>query len=109
MKDVDEKFHAYIIKQNKEYDYYLMNCEFILVFNIYHYCPQVTSELHNNRTMCFWYKFLANVINDFKDKGYNFNQIAKIKIITISNKLGMSYDFDNKHNMCALEIKRYDK
>ena len=40
--------------------------------------------------MCYWYKFLENVISDFQDKGYNSNQIAEMIIITIANKLDMS-------------------
>ena len=55
--------------------------------------------------MCYWYKFLENVINDFKNKGYNFNHIAEMIIITVASKQDMSYDFYNKHNMCALEWK----
>ena len=55
--------------------------------------------------MCHCYKFLDNVINDFKNKGYNFDHIAEMNIITIANKLDMSYDFDIKHNMHAVEWK----
>ena len=46
-----------------------------------------------------------NVIDDFKDEGYTFNHIAEMLIITIDNKLDMTYDFYIKHKMCALEWK----
>ena len=46
---------------------------------------------------------MENVFSDFKAEGYNFNHIAEMNIITIVNKLDMSYDFYIKHNMCALE------
>ena len=49
--------------------------------------------------------FLITVIDDFKDKGYNFNHIAGMHIITRACKMDMSYDFYIKHNMCALEWK----
>ena len=49
--------------------------------------------------------FLEKVINDFKDKGYNFNHNTEMHIITIANKLDMSYDFFIKHNMHAVEWK----
>ena len=49
--------------------------------------------------MCYRYKLLENVINDFKNKGYNFNHIAEMNFITIANKGDMSYDFFIKHNM----------
>ena len=50
-----------------------------------------------------WEKFMENVIKDFKNKGYNFNHIAKMNIITIANQMDMSYDFYIKHNMNAVE------
>ena len=43
------------------------------------------------------------VIDDFKDKGYTFNHIAEVPIMTIANNLDMSQDFCIRHNMCALE------
>ena len=52
-----------------------------------------------------WKNFLTEMIDDFEDKGYNFNHIAEMHIITIANKLDMSYDFYIKQNMCALEKK----
>ena len=45
------------------------------------------------------------MIGDLKDKGYNFNHIAEMHIITKAYKMDMSYDFYIKHNMCALEWK----
>ena len=61
------------------------------------------SDLYSNKTMSFWYNFLVNVSNDFKDEGFNFNHRAEMNILTIVYKRGMSYDFYIKHNMCALE------
>ena len=55
--------------------------------------------------MCSWYKFLENIISDFEDKEYIFNQIAEMNIKTIANKLDMSYDSYFNHKMCALERK----
>ena len=55
--------------------------------------------------MCYWHKFLQNVVRDFKDKGYNFNHIAEMNIKTIVKKLDMSYDFYIKQNMHAVEWK----
>ena len=55
--------------------------------------------------MFSWSNFLEKTIGDFNDKGYNFNHIAEMRIITITNKLDMSYDFCIKHNMCAVNWK----
>ena len=50
-------------------------------------------------------KFSEKIVSDFKDKGYTFNHIAEMHIITKANKLHMTYDFYIKHNICALEWK----
>ena len=42
--------------------------------------------------MCFLQKISENAIADFKNKGFNFNHIAEMNIITIANKTDMSYD-----------------
>ena len=46
--------------------------------------------------------FLKKVIDDFKDKRYNFNRIAEMHVITIASKRDMSYVIYIKHNMHAL-------
>ena len=80
-----------------------MKCEFKLVFNDNQYCPYVTSNLSDNKTLISCSKFLEKVIDDFKNKGYSFNHIAEMHIITFANKRDMSYDFYLKQTMCALE------
>ena len=45
------------------------------------------------------------MIDDFEDKGDTSNHIAEMHIITIANKMELSYDFYIKHNMRALEWK----
>ena len=82
-----------------------MTCEFKLVFDDYQFYPYETSKLSDNKTTIPWKNFLEKVIDDFKDKGYNFNHIAEMHIKPITIKLDMSYDFYIKHNMCALEWK----
>ena len=82
-----------------------MKSEFNLICNDNQNCPYVTSELYSNKTMCSRYNFLKNVINDFRDKVYNFNHIAEMNIITIANKLDMSYDYNIKHKIHAVEWK----
>ena len=102
---IDEAFYFYIIYHNKKFDYYIIKREIKIVFNDYQYCPYVMSNVSDNKTMISWKKLLMNVIDDFKDKGYNFTQLAQMHIITIANKRDMSSDFSIKHNMCALEWK----
>jgi len=82
-----------------------VKCQFKLVFNDNQYSPYVESKLSDNKTLISWSNFLKEVIDDFKNKGYSFNHIAEMHIITIVNKRDMSYDFYIKHNMSALEWK----
>ena len=63
----------------------------------------MTSKLSDHKTLIPWKNFLEKVIDDFKDKGYTFNHIAEIHIITRAKKMDISCDFNIKHNMCALE------
>ena len=98
-------FYLYIIERNKKFDYYLIKCKFKLVFNNYEYCPYVMSNVSDNKTMISWKNLLEKVIDDFKDKGYTFNHIAEMHLITKANKRDMSCDSYNKHNMPAIERK----
>ena len=54
--------------------------------------------------MISWRKFLQNVINDFKNKGYTFDHIAEKNIIIIANKMIKSYKYINEP-MQAIERK----
>ena len=52
INDVNEAFYIYIIESNKRIDHYLLNWQFILVFNVYQYCPYVTSKLSDKKKQC---------------------------------------------------------
>ena len=93
------------MQHGEKYDYYLVKCEIKLVFNDYHYCPYFTSKLSDSKTMCSWQKILVKMIDGFKNKGYNFNHIAQIKIITMADKMDISYAFFIKHNMPSVNWK----
>ena len=104
-KIVDEVFCLYIMEHNEIFDYYLVKCQFNLVFKDYEYTPYIISKLSDNKTMISWKNFLEKVIEDCKDKGYNFNYIPEMHYMTIANKLDMTYDFYIKHDMHAVEWK----
>ena len=63
----------------------------------------MTSELFDNKTIFSRSSFFKKVISDFKDKADNFNHIAEVSIITLANKMDMSYDFYIEHNLRVLE------
>ena len=105
INDVDEAFYLYIIDHNKKFDYYFVKCQFKIVFNDYQYCPYVTSKLSDLKTLIPWKSWLEEVIDGLKNKAYTFNHIAEMHLITIANKMDMSYHFYLKHNMHAVEWK----
>ena len=105
IKKVDIIFYSYIIEHNKKDDYYLIKCDFNLVFKNSGYSSHITSKLSDNRTMISGSKFLFKMIDDFENKGYTFNHIAEMNIITIANKLDITYKFYIKHDMHAIEWK----
>ena len=48
---------------------------------------------------------MRDAINNLKEKGYHFNHIAELDIITVAHKRDLTYDFYSKHNMPAFEWK----
>ena len=93
VEDVDEAFYLYICEHNKKCYYHHLNCQFILAFLKYQHCPYMTFKLSDNKTMIAWSDFSKKIFNDFKDEGYTLNNIGGLHIITIANKLDMSYGF----------------
>ena len=105
INNIDRTFYEYIIQhkiKNMIFTLLNVNLNFFYGLSILFY---ITSKLSDNKTMSFWENFLVKVVDDFKSKGYNFNQIAELNIITITNKLDMSNDFYIRHNMHAVERK----
>ena len=105
INDVDEALYLYIIDHNTKFDYYLMKCQFKLVFNDYQYCPYATSKLSDNKTLILWKSWLEEACDGLRNKRYSFNHKAEMHIITIANNMDMSYDFYSKHNMHAIDWK----
>ena len=63
INDVDEAFYLYIIERNKKFDYYLVKCQFKLVFYDCEYCPFLRSNLSDNKTLIPWKNWLEEVID----------------------------------------------
>ena len=65
INNVDEKFYTYIFQQYKEYDLYLINCQFKIVLNDDQKNTWIKSNFFNNKTMISWKNYLKNVIDVF--------------------------------------------
>ena len=105
ISNIDEVLYPYIFQHNKQYDHFLIKCHFQLVFNENQYSTWIKSNFLNKKALISWKKDLENLIEDFENKGYDFNHIEEMNILTISNKMDMSYDFYIKQNMHMIEWK----
>ena len=74
INDADRELYGFIIQHDKEYDYYLTKCHFILTFNDNQQSTYVKSNFFIIKTMISRQNFSENIIDDLK-KGYNFNHI----------------------------------
>ena len=105
INNIDEIFYNHIIKYNTMYEYYLIRCEFNLCFLDKEDYGRLSSVLTDNRTLNSRKIFIENAINGFKTDGYVFSHISQMNIITVCNKMDMTYDFHMKQNMPAVEWK----
>ena len=80
------KHFLYTIDYIKKIDYYLVECQFKIVFNVYQSCQYVTSNLSDKKTLIPWKSWLEEVSDCLKNNRYTFNQIAEKHIITIAKK-----------------------
>ena len=51
INDVDESFSLYMMDHNKKFVYYLVRCQYKLIFNDYEYSPYVECNLSDNKTL----------------------------------------------------------
>ena len=86
INNVDEVFYVNIIQLNEQYDHYLKKCHFKLVFIDKQNSTYVKSNLFDIKTMISWKNYLENVIDVFGKRGYKFNHIEELNVITISKK-----------------------
>ena len=94
-----------MIAHNKKFNQYLSKGQFKLVFNNNQDCKYLMTDMINNTTNTSWSNYLREAIDNLKEEGYDFNQIAEMDFITLAHKRDMTYDFDLKHNMPAFELK----
>ena len=99
IKDVDEILFLYVKDYNKKYTQYFLKGQFKLVFNNQD-CKYLVTDMINSTTNVSWSNYIREAI-----EGYDFSHIAEMDIITLANKLDMTYDFYLKTNMSAFEWK----
>ena len=105
LNNIDKIFHTHIIEYNNKYEYYLVRCEFILLFSTMQGYLLASSFLSDKKTMVFRKIFVENAIKKFKNEGFDFSHITQANIIIVCNKKYMTLDFYMKHKMHAIDWK----
>ena len=105
INNIDEIFYNHNKKYNTMYEYYLIRCEFKLFFNEKEDYGLISGKLTDNQTFISWKIYVENTINRFENDGFRFTHISQMSIITVCNKMDMTYDFYMKQNMPAVEWK----
>ena len=82
-----------------------MKSEVKLDFNDNQDCKSLMTGMIDDRTFISWSNYFRDAMNNIKERGYHFNRIAEMDIITLAHKRGMTYDFYLKYNMHAAERK----
>ena len=82
-----------------------MKGEFRLVFNDNQDFKYITTGMVDNKTCLSWSNYLKDKIDNLKEEGFLFKNIAEMDIITLAHKRDMTYDFYLKHNKHAVERK----
>ena len=86
LDDIDKIFYTYVNEFIKNYEYYLVRCEFKLSFNNMEGYPVPLSKLTDNKTVVTWKIFVETVINNFKIEGFDFSHISQMNNTIIANK-----------------------
>ena len=83
LDNIDKIFYTYINEYDNKYEFYLVRCEFKLVFSNMEGYPIAWSKLTDNKTKVSWKIFVEKTINNFKNEGYDFSHISQMNIIIV--------------------------
>ena len=90
LDDVNKVLNDYISSHNKNFDFYFINCEFVLEFDN-NYITNIETTYFFNIDIIDINGYLLYDIDCFKLKGYNFYNINQMTINTIFDRCGMTY------------------
>ena len=88
--EVDKILSDYIERNNRKFDFYLVNCEFKLELNN-NFNPHIKIECFYNTNIISMKQYLLYWIDYFMPRGYKFCKINEMIIQTISNRRDMTY------------------
>ena len=103
---VNKILYDYISAHNKYFDFYFINCEFVIDFD--------KNFRASIKTKCFYNTDIINIkryslygIDCLKSRGYNFHNINQNTININSDRCNMTYEHYNNQpmTMCERKIK----
>ena len=103
VNEISDRIDSYVSENDEKHECCLIKYDFKLVSNKYEDSRLLKSTLLNSKLLPSWKSSLEDVINDYNNKRYTSSRIDEINNITTAEKMDMSYDFCNKHNMHAAE------
>ena len=102
---IDKISIDYITNHNKKYYFFLIKCDFKLIFNNKFLKPiHIETGFHHNTRLNILKRFLLYQIVNFIEKGQIFSHIREMIITTVNDKMYMTYDNYIQHPMQAVEL-----
>ena len=92
IKVVDGILYLYTKDHNEKFNHYLLKGQLKQVFN-YQVFKYAMTDMIDNKTSFSWSNYLKEIFDILKEKGYHFNHIAEMVIITLAHKRDLTYNF----------------
>ena len=102
IEDFDKIFNYYISTHNKKFDFYYIDCEFEILFDI-NYTANIEINYHYNTDYINMNSYLLFYIDSCELAENKFKNINHMIISTISCKCNMSYKNYINHPMSMIE------
>ena len=90
MEDVNKILNDNISSHNTNFDFYFINCEFVIEFDN-NFIRNIEINYFYNTDFIDIIEYLLYDIDCFKTKGYNFYEINQMTINIIFDRCGMTY------------------
>ena len=90
MDEVNKILNDYISTHNKSFDFYFINCQFVIEFDN-NFIANIKTKYVYNTDFININKYLLYDIDCFKSRGYEFYNINQKTINIISDRCDMAY------------------
>ena len=102
INEFDKIFNYYIFNHNKKFDFYYIDCEFVILFEN-NYTANIEINYQYNTDYINIKSYLSFYIDSCEINGYTFKNINHMIIKTVSCMCNMSYKYYINQPMSMLE------